>query len=52
MEILKNRMVRDHKLKVHVGRPRVSYRETIKKAVKRVPGSCIRQTAAPGCTPR
>ena len=34
MEILKNRMVRDYKLKVHVGRPRVSYRETIKKNVK------------------
>ena len=48
MEILKNRMVRDHKLKVHVGRPRVSYRETIKKAVKRVPGSCIRQNGGTG----
>ena len=31
LEILKNRMTRDYKLKVHVGRPRVSYRETIKK---------------------
>ena len=38
LEILKNRMIRDYKLKVHVGRPRVSYRETIKKAVKRVAG--------------
>ena len=38
LEILKNRMTRDFKLKVHVGRPRVSYRETIKKAVKRVAG--------------
>ena len=48
LEILKNRMVRDYRLQVHVGRPRVSYRETIKKAVKRVEGSCIRQTGGTG----
>ncbi len=48
LEILKNRMIRDYKLKVHVGRPRVSYRETIKNAVKRVQGSCIRQTGGTG----
>ena len=48
LEILKNRMVRDFRLQVHVGRPRVSYRETIKRAVKRVEGSCIRQTGGSG----
>jgi elongation factor G len=48
LEILKNRMIRDYKLKVHVGRPRVSYRETVKSAVKRVHGSCIRQTGGSG----
>ena len=48
LEILKNRMTRDYKLGVHVGRPRVSYRETIKKAVKRVEGTCIRQTGGSG----
>ncbi len=48
MEILKNKMVRDYKLKVHVGRPRVSYRETIRKDVKGVVGSCIRQTGGSG----
>jgi elongation factor G len=48
MEILKNRMIRDYKLKVHVGRPRVSYRETIKKDVKGVLGTCIRQTGGSG----
>jgi elongation factor G len=48
LEILKNRMIRDYKLKVHVGRPRVSYRETIKQAVRRVQGSCIRQTGGSG----
>ena len=48
LEILKNRMIRDYNLKVHVGRPRVSYRETIKKAVKKVQGTCIRQTGGHG----
>ncbi|WZO98672.1 elongation factor G [Isosphaeraceae bacterium EP7] len=48
LEILKNRMIRDFKLKVHVGRPRVSYRETIRTNVKRVQGSCIRQTGTTG----
>jgi elongation factor G len=48
LEILKNRMTRDYNLKVHVGRPRVSYRETIKKAVKRIEGTCIRQTGGAG----
>jgi elongation factor G len=48
MEILKNRMVHNYKLKVHVGRPRVSYRETIKKPVKKVQGSCVRQTGGQG----
>src|SRR5512135_1654340 len=48
LEILKNRMIRDYSLKVHVGRPRVSYRETIKHAVKRVQGTCIRQTGGAG----
>src|SRR6185312_7341462 len=48
LEILKNRMIRDFKLKVHVGRPRVSYRETIKRAVRRIQGTCIRQTGGAG----
>ena len=48
MEILKNKMTRDYKLKVHVGRPRVSYRETIRKNVKGIVGSCIRQTGGSG----
>src|SRR5438132_8011175 len=48
LEHLRNRMTRDYNLKVHVGRPRVSYRETIKHAVKKVQGTCIRQTGGPG----
>ncbi len=49
LEILKNRMIRDFKLKVHVGRPRVSYRETIKKSGHSAcKGVCIRQTGGSG----
>ena len=42
LEIKQHRMERDFKLKVRVGKPRVSFRETIKKAV-RVEGECVRQ---------
>ncbi len=48
LEILRNRIDRDYRLKVHVGRPRVSYRETIKRAVRKVEGSCVRQTGGAG----
>ena len=48
LEIIKNRMLRDLKLQVRVGKPRVSYRETIKRAVKGVQGQCIRQTGGSG----
>ena len=48
LEIIKNKLIRDYNIKVRVGRPRVSYRETIKKAVKKVQGTCIRQTGGSG----
>ncbi len=48
LEIIKNKILKDYNVKVHVGRPRVSYRETIKKGVKKVQGSCIRQTGGSG----
>jgi elongation factor G len=48
LEILRNRIARDYHLKVHVGRPRVSYRETIKRAVRKIEGSCVRQTGGAG----
>ena len=47
LEVLKNRMTRDFKLNARVGRPRVSYRETIKQAV-RVEGRCVKQTGGAG----
>ncbi|GBD37034.1 Elongation factor G [bacterium HR36] len=44
LEIKLHRIREDFRLKVRVGKPRVSYRETIAKPV-RVWGECIRQTA-------
>ena len=42
LEIIKHRLIRDFKLNVRVHKPKVSYRETIEKAVE-VTGLCHRQ---------
>lgn len=42
LEVIKNRLLRDFNLKVKVHKPRVSYRETVAKAVD-VVGECHRQ---------
>jgi elongation factor G len=47
LEIKQNRMQRDFRLKVRVGRPRVSYRETLRQTV-RVEGECVRQAGTAG----
>jgi elongation factor G len=47
LEVKRHRMERDFRLKIRVGKPRVSYRETLKKPV-RVEGECVRQTGAAG----
>ena len=47
LEVKRHRMERDFRLKIRVGKPRVSYRETLKKAV-RVEGECVRQAGASG----
>jgi len=47
LEVLVHRMLRDYNLRVSVGRPRVSYRETIRKAVE-AEGRFIRQTGGRG----
>jgi elongation factor G len=44
LEIKTHRLRDDFRLKVRVGKPRVSYRETLRRPVK-VWGECIRQTA-------
>jgi elongation factor G len=41
LEVIKHRLLRDYKLNVRVHKPRVSYRETIEKAVE-VTGDCHR----------
>ena len=41
LEVIKHRLLRDYKLNVRVHKPRVSYRETIQKAVE-VTGECHR----------
>ena len=47
LEVLKNRMLRDFNVDAKVGRPRVSYRETIKGVVQ-AEGSFVRQTGGRG----
>jgi elongation factor G len=44
LEIIKNRLLRDYNLNVRVHKPRVSYRETVERAVE-VTGECHRQQA-------
>jgi elongation factor G len=44
LEIKQHRMERDFRLKIRVGKPRVSYRETIRRPVE-VEGECVRQAA-------
>ncbi|GIW78895.1 MAG: elongation factor G [Gemmatales bacterium] len=47
LEIKANRLRDDFRLKVRVGKPRVTYRETLKKQI-RVQGECIRQSGTAG----
>jgi elongation factor G len=47
LEIKQHRMERDFKLKVRVGKPRVSYRETIRRPIT-VEGECIRHAGTSG----
>jgi elongation factor G len=47
LEIKQHRMERDFKLKVRVGQPRVSYRETIRQAIT-VTGECVRHAGGAG----
>jgi elongation factor G len=48
LEVLKNRMLRDFNVAANVGRPRVTYKETIRHAVEAVEGRFIRQTGGHG----
>jgi elongation factor G len=47
LEIKRHRMERDFGLKVRVGKPRVSYRETVRQPIE-VEGECVRQAGTAG----
>jgi elongation factor G len=47
LEVKKHRLERDFRLKVRVSKPRVSYRETLKKPIK-VEGECVKQAGTTG----
>jgi len=48
LEILVDRMMREFKVEANVGRPQVSYRETIRGNAKKVEGRFVRQTGGSG----
>jgi elongation factor G len=48
LEILVDRMMREFKVEANVGRPQVSYRETIRGKAEKVEGRFVRQTGGSG----
>ncbi|MBL0926261.1 MAG: elongation factor G [Phycisphaerales bacterium] len=48
LEIIKNKLVRDMKINVEVGKPRVSYREAITGSAEYVRGKFVKQTGGRG----
>jgi elongation factor G len=48
LEVLVDRMLREFKVDANVGRPQVSYRETIRSKADRVEGRFVRQTGGSG----
>ena len=48
LEVLVDRMLREFKVDANVGRPQVSYRETIKGTAEKVEGRFVRQTGGAG----
>ena len=48
LEVLVDRMKREYKVEANVGRPQVSYRETIRGSANKVEGKFIRQTGGSG----
>ncbi len=48
LEILVDRMMREFKVEANVGKPQVSYRETIKGVAEKVEGRFVRQTGGSG----
>ncbi len=48
LEVLVDRMLREFKVEANVGRPQVSYRETIRGSADKVEGRFVRQTGGAG----
>ena len=48
LEVLVDRMLREYKVDANVGRPQVSYRETIRGTAEKVEGRFVRQTGGAG----
>jgi elongation factor G len=48
LEVLVDRMMREFKVEANVGRPQVSYRETIRGTAQKVEGKFVRQTGGAG----
>jgi len=48
LEIIKNKLIRDMRVNVEVGKPRVSYRETITGSAQNVRGRFVKQTGGRG----
>jgi elongation factor G len=48
LEVLVDRMLREYKVDANVGRPQVSYRETVRGTASKVEGRFVRQTGGSG----
>jgi elongation factor G len=48
LEVLVDRMLREYKVDANVGRPQVSYRETVRAKAEKVEGRFVRQTGGAG----
>jgi elongation factor G len=48
LEVLVDRMMREFKVEANVGRPQVSYRETVRGTAERIEGRHVRQTGGSG----
>ena len=48
LEILRNRLTRDHKVDVIVGKPKVAYKETVTKKAEKIRGKHVKQTGGRG----
>jgi elongation factor G len=48
LEVLVDRMMREYRVEANVGRPQVSYRETIRGTAEKIEGRFVRQTGGSG----